>query len=246
MDCFSIQKLDIGIFHFSASVRGIEYITGGDRAFQGVSAVINGEVIDQLVQTAKYEVSVMKDQFELSATTVYALSTRERLECTPENRGYAYSWRIPVSMDCLLQIIWSTHMSRYGGSGLLVDELAQVVVKLTIQPPQPRGKCPGVRQVTIEPRIMVMVNAMDVTVVTQVLPKEVDPFLVISMVRMFMRYKIEQLQLTKSTESETNTCQRQLAAMTHHEGGQWLVCMQYWQYSGSIQVMVSSHNDMNY
>ena len=29
-----------GVFHFSASVRGIEYIVGGDTACQGVSVVI--------------------------------------------------------------------------------------------------------------------------------------------------------------------------------------------------------------
>ena len=36
---------DEGVFHSSASVRGVEYISGGDTACQGVSAVINGEMI---------------------------------------------------------------------------------------------------------------------------------------------------------------------------------------------------------
>ena len=31
-----------GVFHFSASIQGMEYITGGDTACQGVSAVVNG------------------------------------------------------------------------------------------------------------------------------------------------------------------------------------------------------------
>ena len=35
---------DEGVFHFSANVRGIEYIMGGDTACQGMSAVINGRV----------------------------------------------------------------------------------------------------------------------------------------------------------------------------------------------------------
>ena len=38
-----------GVFPFSASVRGVEYIAGGDTACQGVSAVVNGQVIDRLV-----------------------------------------------------------------------------------------------------------------------------------------------------------------------------------------------------
>ena len=46
------------MFHFSANVQGVEYITSGDTACQGVSAVINGQVIDRLMQTAEYRVAV--------------------------------------------------------------------------------------------------------------------------------------------------------------------------------------------
>ena len=93
-----------GVFHFSASVRGVEYITGGDTACQGVSAVINGEVIDQLVQTAKYTVTVTKEQFEMTKAAVTALSTGERLPCGPSSRGctgasHAYSWTVTTTMD---------------------------------------------------------------------------------------------------------------------------------------------------
>ena len=66
-----------GVFHFSASVRGVEYIAGGDTACQGVSAVINGQVIDRLVQTAEYAVRVTKEQFEMTKTAVVAMSTGE-------------------------------------------------------------------------------------------------------------------------------------------------------------------------
>ena len=69
------------MFHFSASVHGVEYIVGGETACQGVSAVISGEVIDQLIQTAEYEVIVTKEQFEMTKSTVTALLTGEQLPC---------------------------------------------------------------------------------------------------------------------------------------------------------------------
>ena len=74
-----------GVFHFSASVRGVEYIAGGNTACQGVSAVINGQLIDRLVQTAEYTVTVTREQFEMTKAIVTALSTGERLPCAPSS-----------------------------------------------------------------------------------------------------------------------------------------------------------------
>merc|ERR1711891_72947 len=62
-----------GVFHFLASVRGVEYIAGGDTVCQGVSAVINGQVIDRLVQTAEYTLRVTKERFEMTKKTVVAM-----------------------------------------------------------------------------------------------------------------------------------------------------------------------------
>ena len=76
-----------GVFHFSANVQGVEYISGGDTACQGVSAVINGQVIDRLVQTAEYKVVVNKERFELTRLTATAMSTGEVLKCAPMDRG---------------------------------------------------------------------------------------------------------------------------------------------------------------
>ena len=66
-----------GVFHFSANVQGVEYIADGDTACQGVSAVVNGQMIDRLVQTAEYQVTVTKEQFELTQKTATAVSTGE-------------------------------------------------------------------------------------------------------------------------------------------------------------------------
>ena len=45
--------------------------------------VINGEMIDRLVQTTEYEVTVSAEQFELTKMAVMAISTREQLQCSP-------------------------------------------------------------------------------------------------------------------------------------------------------------------
>ena len=107
----------VGIFHFSANVRGVKYISGGDTVCQGVSAVINSEVIDWLVQVAKYEVTVTTEHFELSTTSVTALSMGEQLLCSQSSRGCAgahhtYNWTMPATIYCPLQVIRSTVMSR--------------------------------------------------------------------------------------------------------------------------------------
>ena len=72
-----------GVFHFSANIQGVEYISDGDTSCQGVSAVINGQVIDRLIQTAEYKLIVTKERFELTRRTVTAMSTGELLSCPP-------------------------------------------------------------------------------------------------------------------------------------------------------------------
>merc|ERR1711989_177520 len=84
---------------------------------QGVSAVINGQVIDRLIQTAA------------------AVSTGELLSCPPMDRGctgalHTYSWTIPTSMDCPLQVIRKTTLAQAAGSALLVDLPAEIVLEL--------------------------------------------------------------------------------------------------------------------
>ena len=37
----------LGIFHFSTNVLGMEYVSGGDTACQGVSVVVDGKKIDR-------------------------------------------------------------------------------------------------------------------------------------------------------------------------------------------------------
>ena len=44
-----------GVFHFSANVQGVEYITDGDTACQGVSAVVNGLMINRRIPSDSQE-----------------------------------------------------------------------------------------------------------------------------------------------------------------------------------------------
>ena len=74
-----------GMFHFPVSVQGVEYVSGGDTSCQGVSAVINKQVIDQLVQTTKYIVMITTEEFKLTKYTVATTSTGESLQCSPES-----------------------------------------------------------------------------------------------------------------------------------------------------------------
>ena len=110
----------VGVFHFSANVRGVEYIPIGDTACQGMSVVINGKMSHWLVQTTENEVTVTTEHFELSTLSMTTLSTDEQLLCSPTSQGcrgacHAYSWIVPVTMDCPLQAIWSTVMCPQDG-----------------------------------------------------------------------------------------------------------------------------------
>ena len=169
----------------------MEYITGGDTACQGVSAVVNGQMIDRLVQTAEYQVTVTKEQFELTKTTATAMSTGERLKCSPTNRGctgahHTYNWTIPASMDCPLQVIRRATVTRETGSALLVDLPAELVLEVASQSPRQYGTCPGEWYATTEPRIAVLLNSSAAPGIHQIQPEEIDPFLSITMSRMFL------------------------------------------------------------
>ena len=83
---------------------------------------------------------------------------------------------------------------------MLVDKPAQVVVKLATDRPQAQGMGPGVCYATVEPRIMVQ-------------PKEVDPFLAISISRMFLEYRLPHQGTNQRDTRECSECQRQLVAL---------------------------------
>ena len=147
------------MFHFSASVRRVEYITGGDTAYQGVSAVINGKVIDRLVQTTEYTVIVTKEQFDMTKATVVALLTGKRLPCGPDRQGctgasHAYSWTVPATIDCPLQVIRQAEMTQEVGSAILMDAPAQIVLEIADYSPTAIGTCPGSWLKMTEPRIV--------------------------------------------------------------------------------------------
>ena len=105
--------------------------------------MINGQVIDRLVQTAEYTGQVTKEQFEMTKAVVIAVSTGERLPCAPSSRGcasasHAYSWTVPNTMDCPLQIIRRAEMTQESGSTILVDESAKIVLEITSSVPTDR------------------------------------------------------------------------------------------------------------
>ena len=69
-----------------------------------------------------------------------------------------------------------------------MDELAQIVLEITSSVPTEVGTCPGDWLKTTEPRIMVMLNSSKTLELETVQPEEVDPFLVLSMSRLYMEY----------------------------------------------------------
>ena len=207
-----------GVFHFSASVRGVEYIAGGDTACQGVSAVVNGQVIDRLVQSAEYTLRVTKERFEMTQKTVVAMSTGEELPCVPNSRGctgasHTYSWTAPQSMDCPLQVIRQITMTQESGSAILVDESAQIVLEITSSVPTEVGTCPGRWLKTTEPRILVVMDSSAKLDLETVQPEEVDPFLALSMNRMYIEYWRDMQHAAKGDLTELQECRQQLRTL---------------------------------
>ena len=84
----------------------------------------------------------------MTKKAVIAMSTGEELPCIPSSRGctgasHTYSWTIPQTMDCPLQLIRQTTMTQESGSAILVDESAQIVLEITSSVPTEIGTCPG-------------------------------------------------------------------------------------------------------
>ena len=210
-----------GVFHFSANIQGVEYISDGDTSCQGVSAVVNGQVIDRLIQTAEYKLVVTKERFELTKQTVTAMSTGELLSCPPMDRGctgalHTYSWTIPTSMDCPLQVIRKATLAQAAGSALLVDLPAEIVLELAGTSPRQYGACTGDWYATTEPRIAVMLNASAAPSLPQVQPEEVDPFLALALGRMYVQYRLSALGTANDQVTEVDDCRRRLSALENN------------------------------
>ena len=160
---------------------------------------------------AEYEVSVTKERFEMTKSAVTGLWTGERLPCDATSRGcagarHAYSWTVPETMDCPLQVILYARMTRDTGSAILIDLPAQVVVEVTSQTPQTFGTCPGSWYTTTETQIVVMFNASDALSINQVQPEEVDLFLSIAMSRWFLEYRLDMQGATEGRLMEQHEC----------------------------------------
>ena len=114
------------------------------------------QVIDRLVQTTEYEVSITKEQFEMTKSMVTALSTGEQLPYKAASRGctgacHTCSWTVPETMDCPLQVIHRAKMTQETGSAILVDLPAQIIVEVADKTPQTFSSCPGAWHTTTEP-----------------------------------------------------------------------------------------------
>ena len=121
-------------------------------------------MIDRLVQTAEYTVRVTKERFEMTKKAVVAMSTGEELPCVPSSRGctgasHTYSWTVPQTMDCPLQLIRQTTMNQESGCAILVDESAQIVLEITSSVPTEVGTCPGQWLKTTEPQILIALDS---------------------------------------------------------------------------------------
>ena len=216
--------LGVGTWHFTAAVRGLEYVDDGDTTCQGVTAMIDGRRIDRLVQTAEYTVAVTEERFELTANTADALSTGEHLECKPDEQGcvgvqHTYCWVVPDSFSCPLQVIKSVGFTQRAGR-MRINPTEQLVVELGPQGPTKQGSCPGLWFTTQEPRLVVMVNATDLTGMQHVQPEEVDPFLSLSMVRSYIAYTRKWSEGRANHDLEKTTCGRQMDQL---ETGQTII-----------------------
>ena len=167
---------------------------------------------------------VTEERFELTATTADALSTGEHLDCKPEERGCAgvqhtYCWVVPDSFNCPLQVIKSVGFTQRAGR-MRINPTEQLVVELGPHEPAPHGACPGLWFTTQEPRLVVMVNATDLTGIPHVQPEEVDPFLSLAMVRSFIQYSRQLNEGRVADDFEQTNCGRQLDQL---EAGQTVV-----------------------
>ena len=151
----------------------------------------------------------------MTKAAVVAMSTGERLPCTPNSRGcagasHAYSWTVPKTMDCPLQIIRRAKMTQESGSAILVDESAQIVLEITSSVPTAVGTCPGEWLKTTEPRILVVLNSSETLDLETVQPEEVDPFLALSMSRLYMEYWRDTQHTATGDLTDQQECRRQL------------------------------------
>ena len=204
----------LGVWHFTAAVRGLEYVEGGDTACQGVTAVVDGQRIDRLVQTAEYSIVVIEETFELTRTTAMALATGERLKCPPRDRGcvgaqHTYSWTMPKMFECPLELIKTAGFTQRDGQ-IFINQADQTVIELSEAAPTKRGECPGVWRDTQEPRLVVLVNATAVAGIPQVQPEEVDPFLSMAMSRSFNAYWFGQARGRAAAGAGLITCSQQM------------------------------------
>ena len=106
-------------------------------------------------------------------------------------------------MDCPVQVIRRAEMVQEVGSAILVDVPAQIVLEATSTTPTAIGTCPGGWLKTTEPRIVIMLNASKSLDMETVQPKEVDPFLALSISRMYLqecRRRIAALQQQHTVE----------------------------------------------
>ena len=104
-------------------------------------------------------------------------------------------------------------MAQEAGSAILVDTPAQIVLEVTSTTTTAVGTCPGGWLTMTEPRIVVMLNVSKSLDLESVQPEEVDPFLALSMSRMYLEYRLD-LQGTAAGElTERHECRRRLAAL---------------------------------
>ena len=116
-------------------------------------------------------------------------------------------------MDCPLQLIRQTTMTQESGSAILVDESAQIVLEITSSVPTEVGTCPGQWLKTTEPRILVVVDSSASLDLETVQPEEVDPFLALSMSRMYIEYWRDMQHAAKGDLTELQECRQQIRTL---------------------------------
>ena len=101
-------------------------------------------------------------------------------------------------------------MTQESGSAILVDKSAQIVLEITSSVPTEVGTCPGQWLKTTEPRILIVLDSSANLDLETVQPEEVDPFLAMSMSRLYMEYWRDMQHSSAGDLTELQECHQQL------------------------------------
>ena len=128
-------------------------------ACRGVSAKINGELIDNIVKLAQFRIKIQEEKFLVKDQVVEVMSQHERLKCKPSESGCQTSDRTYIWENkqgrCSLEKIQDIAIQRSGT--WVIDEDKKILLNITGEVQSPAG-CPIGRILTTEYRDLFLVS----------------------------------------------------------------------------------------